>query len=98
MSGVTSKAERNHSEWDRTAVAPDSTSLRSWRGAEVVGSSREELCPERGHNREQSFELAAWAARSWVDPRRSLEISGRANARELSCLERGQARHRTEVR
>lgn len=31
--------------------------------------------PARGHSRKQSFELAAWAARLWVDPRWSLELS-----------------------
>ena len=76
------------------------TPLRSaaWRGVVVVGSGSQELCPERGHSQEQSFELAAGAARSWVDPRWSLELSADASPNERSCLERGQARHRTEVR
>lgn len=98
MSGVT--AERRAAGVIEIAPLTRPTSLRSaaLRGMEVVGSGRKTFCPARGHSREQSFELAAGAARSWVDPRGSLELSADESPNERSCLERGQARHRTEVR
>ena len=99
MSEVLRQTERIGRDGDPTAGAPDFIALRSiTRGGGRGFRKKKTNSPARGFQPKQSFELAAGAARSWVDPRGSLEISGRESARELSCLERGQALNRTEVR
>jgi len=98
MSGVEAKAVRSGRDGEPTAGAPALASLRCARPGRRVEFQGTKLFPLGEHRWEQSFELAARAARSWVDPRWSLELRRRANAGERSCLERGQARHRTEVR
>jgi hypothetical protein len=92
MSGAKARAVRGGRDLEPTAGA---SALAPGR---CVGFQGTKLFPLGEHIGEQSFELAARAARLWVDPRGSLELRRRANAGERSCSERGQARHRTEVR
>ena len=100
--GVAAPTERARSKWGLTAAHPTlwpcASTSAVLRRAGATSSRKKETLSREGIQPEQSLELAAWAARSWVDPRWSLELSGRANARERSCLDRGQTRHRTEVR
>jgi len=98
MSGAKARAVRSGTDEEPTAGAAALASLRCALPDRGVGFQGTKLFPLGEHIGEQSFELAARAARSWVDPRGSLELRRRANAGERSCLERGQARHRTEVR
>ena len=98
MSGVTEQAAREGSQGRLTARAPGFTPLRCVARDGRGGFQGTKHFPGREHILEQSLELAARAARSWVDPRWSLELSADASPNERSCLERGQARYRTEVR
>ena len=98
MNGVQEREERGGWDRDPTAGAPDSTSFHCVARGEGRGFQSRKEFPVGGHSREQSIEWAAGAARSWVDPRWSLELRRRESAGERSCLERGQSRYRTEVR
>src|SRR5258705_13386595 len=98
MSGAKARAVRAGRDGEPTAGAPVLASLRCARPGAARWVPGNKLFPLGEHIGEQSFELAARAARLWVDPRGSLELRRRANAGERSCSERGQARHRTEVR
>ena len=98
MSGAKARAVRAGRDGNPPLTRPVLASLRGARPGRRVGFQGTKLFPLGEHIGEQSFELAARAARLWVDPRGSLELRRRANAGERSCSERGQARHRTEVR